>query len=54
MKSLVPFSRYGVNERNEKPITEVKWRITALSGSQAIALSSQQFTVILGDCEGQP
>lgn len=44
MKSFVPFSRYGVNGRNEKPIIGVEWRITVLSGSQATALSSQQFT----------
>ncbi len=54
MKSLVPFSRYEVNGRNEKPIIEVEWRITVLSGSQATALSSQQFTVIQGGCEGLP
>lgn len=46
MKSLVPFSQYEVNGRNEKPIIEVEWRITVLSGSQGTALSSQQFTVI--------
>jgi len=54
MKSSVPFSRYEVNRRNEKPIIGVEWRITVLSGSQATALSSQQFTVIQGGCEGLP
>lgn len=54
MKSLVTFSQYEVNGRNEKPIIGVEWRITVLSGSQATALSSQQFTVIRGGCEGLP
>lgn len=54
MKSLVPFSQYEVNGRNEKPIIGVKWRITVLSGSQATALSSQQFTIIRSSCEGLP
>lgn len=52
MKSLVSFSRYEVNGRNEKPIIGVEWKMTVLSGSQATALSSQQFTVIRGGCEG--
>lgn len=52
MKSFVPFSQYEVNGRNEKPIIGVEWRITVLSGSQATALSSQQFTVIQGGCGG--
>lgn len=54
MKSIVPFSQYEVNGRNEKPIIGVEWRITVLSGSQATALSSQQFTVIRSGCEGLP
>lgn len=54
MKSLFPFSRYGVNGRNEKPIIEVERRITVLSGSEATASSSQHFTGIRGGFEGQP
>lgn len=54
MKTSVPFSQSEVNGRNEKLIIGVEWRITVLSGSQATALSSQQFTVIQGGCEGPP
>lgn len=53
-ESLVSFSHYEINGRNEKPIIGVERRITVLSGSQATALSSQQFTVIQCGCEGLP